>query len=343
MHQSLTIFCLVQLSIVASVEGVSMTIVPSSILAGSNSTNPVPRLQLKCFSNGTNNIETVYRLEISRKRSSDPDYAIIAAVDDYKTTTSFTLDMRSPNATGRLVRVAAGEPPTSGILIVTMDGGGLTCKDQAEFKCTMTYKMMGATNTTSPVSDSNNFTVITPPNDVRVVDARYEEGGIQLELTNDIRLKVGTRIMYRCTANIGDDFSVAILWERTSLISTNFSTYTPTVPTDIVQDPVTATNCSFRRTSSMYYNLTSEDDDDITFRCKVRAYLGGQWYESTSAHHRAFVVHIPSKYSTVTTKSLIAASISGGNRLNDLNSTWTVLGIILSVYQYHFIHRRFCP
>ncbi|KAL3887145.1 hypothetical protein ACJMK2_027098 [Sinanodonta woodiana] len=333
MHRILPVLCFLKLTIVLSVEGVSMTITPSPMVVDSSSANPVTPLQLRCSSDGTDNIETVYRLDLSRKRSSDPDFNNIASVDAYKTTTNFSPDMRSPNATGSTLCSTAGGPPTSGILIVTMDAGSLTCSDQAEFRCTMTYNMKRTATFT--VSQSTDFTVITAPNDVRIIDALYEEGGIQLQLINDSKLNISTRIRYRCAANIGDDFNGTILWERSMGISTNFSTYIPTVSTDIVQDSVTRANCSFNLTSCMYYNLSSGDNNGTTFRCKVRAYLGGKWYESMSAHHRIFAVLTPSKckYSTVTNQSLIEASTSGGSRRMEFKVTYAVLVIILSVYQ----------
>ncbi|KAK3601281.1 hypothetical protein CHS0354_040461 [Potamilus streckersoni] len=138
------------------VKGVSMTIAPSSIVVGLRSANRVTRLELECNSTGTNNIETLYRLEISRKKFSEQEYVEIAAVDAYKIAKNFPPDMKSPNASGGLVPV---EAPTSGTLVMTMDGVELTCNDTAEFKCTMTYKMTG-TVLTSLASESNNVTVI---------------------------------------------------------------------------------------------------------------------------------------------------------------------------------------
>ncbi|KAK3601279.1 hypothetical protein CHS0354_040459 [Potamilus streckersoni] len=289
MHLSLTILCFMQLSIVLSVEGVSMTINPSFMVVGSSSANPVRQLELRCFSDGTDHIETIYRLDMSRRRSSDPDFVNIASIDGYKIIKSFPLDMKSPNATGSLEHVP-GEPPTSGTLTVTMDGEGLTCNDQAEFRCTMTYKKMG-TPTAAPVSQSNNFTVITAPNDVRIIDAMYEENGVMKRLENDKSFKVGTRIMYRCSANTGSDSSVSISWERSPVMgaSTNFVPYIPA--DDIVQDPVISTGCSNTQTSSMYYNLTSSDFDGIIFRCKVRSFLNGEWYQSTSIERRTLADH----------------------------------------------------
>ncbi|KAL3886913.1 hypothetical protein ACJMK2_026872, partial [Sinanodonta woodiana] len=269
-------------------EGVSMIINPSSMVVGSNSAIPVIQLELKCLSDGTDNIETVFRLEISRKRFSDSEFVDIAAIDDYTITTNFPQDMRSPNATGSILHSTQGGPPTSGILIVTMDAGSLTCSDQAEFRCTMTYNMKE--KAASPVSQSKNFTVITAPNDVHITYAQYEENGVMRRLENDKSYKVGTRIMYRCSANIGSDASLLISWDRSSVMggSTHFVPYIPAESSDIVQDPVISTNCFNHRTSSMYYNLTNSDSDGITFQCKVRSLLSNEWYESTSVPRRVF-------------------------------------------------------
>ncbi|KAK3575964.1 hypothetical protein CHS0354_031228 [Potamilus streckersoni] len=284
MHKRLTIVCLMQLIIRFSVEGVSMLITPSAMAVGSASS--VTRLELRCSSDGTSN-NGIYSLEISRRRFTEMGFSSLVVLDvlhGIRQDPTIPADIlaKSPNITGGLVG-------TSGTLTLTMDGGSITCNDQAEFKCEMTYKIAGVTGSQT-VLESNNFTVITVPSDFRITDALYEDKGVQLQLTNDSKLNVGTRITYRCSANIGSDSSLAIVWERSSILgaSTDFTAYSPTVTTDIVQDPPVQGSCSYTRTSTMYYNMTSMDDDGILFRCKVRVYIGNQWYDPKSNPRRTF-------------------------------------------------------
>ncbi|KAK3575970.1 hypothetical protein CHS0354_031233 [Potamilus streckersoni] len=276
----------VQLLFITSVGGVSMSVTPSSMVVGSASS--VTRLELRCSSDGTSN-NGIYSLEISRKRFTETRFSslvVLDVLDGIRQDPNMPADIlaKSPNITGGLVG-------TSGTLTLTMDGGSITCSDQAEFKCEMTFKITGVTGSQT-LNESTNFTVITVPSDFRITDALYEDKGIQLQLTNDSKLNVGTRITYRCSANIGSDSSLAIVWERSSMLgaSTDFTAYTPTVSTDIVQDPPVQGSCSYTRTSTMYYNMTNMDDDGVLFRCKVRVYIGNQWYDPISVPRRTFAI-----------------------------------------------------
>ncbi|KAL3886933.1 hypothetical protein ACJMK2_026889 [Sinanodonta woodiana] len=97
-------------------------------------------------------------------------------------------------------------------------------------------------------------------------------------------LSTGTRIKYRCTANVGSVPEGEILWERSSEMGTinSFIPYTPTLSTDIVQDASRQNGCFYSRTSTMYYNLTKLDEDGISFRCRALTYLGGKLYDALS-------------------------------------------------------------
>ncbi|KAK3575963.1 hypothetical protein CHS0354_031227 [Potamilus streckersoni] len=313
----LIIVCLVELAILFPVDGVSMYINPSSLVVGSSSANPVTRLELRCSSDGTSN-NGIYNLEISRRRFTETGFSSLVGLDildGIRQDPNIPADIlaKSPNITGSLV----GTPPYSGTVTLTMDGGSITCNDQAEFKCEMTYKISGVTGSTT-VHESTNFTVITIPNDFRITDALYEDKGIQLQLINDSRLTVGTRIIYKCSANIGSDSTLSVAWERSSILgaSPDFTTYTTTVSTDIVQDPPVQNSCSFTRTSTMYYNMTSMDDDGILFRCKVRVYIGNQWYEPTSKPRRTFAISTSSGGSSVNTSGQEVSTSSGGSSVN---------------------------
>ncbi|KAK3579753.1 hypothetical protein CHS0354_002403 [Potamilus streckersoni] len=289
-----------------SVVGVSMYITPSPMIVDPSSETAV--LKLECSSDGTSNISGVYTLAILRRRSADIEYTRVAQLGVYggKLDPNVPADLlaKSPNVIGGL----EGTPSTSGRVILNMDSRGLTCNDQAEFKCELTYEDTRASGTVT-VSTHSYLTVIAAPRDAKITGAFYEIGGNPTQLNDDSGLNVDTRITYICTANIGSDPNVVIVWEKSSQIGTctEFVTYNPVVSTDIVQGSVIQRNCSFSRTSSMYYNMTPFDDFGVAFRCKVRAFIGGKWYEKISAHRKTYTVHSPTNVSSASTNSSVIA------------------------------------
>ncbi|KAL3886918.1 hypothetical protein ACJMK2_026875, partial [Sinanodonta woodiana] len=128
-------------------------------------------------------------------------------------------------------------------------------------------------------------TLIAVPSEVLIYSPEYHDvNGNTIQLYNNSALNPGTRIKFRCVANVGSVPEGEIIRERSpEMVSMNsFIPYTPAQVTDIVQEKSRQDGCFYRRTSTMYYNLTQSDEDGISFRCSARSYLGGQLYDALS-------------------------------------------------------------
>ncbi|KAL3886940.1 hypothetical protein ACJMK2_026896 [Sinanodonta woodiana] len=300
MFTKILVCCLLQLQFVSKADGVSLTLNPSSIVIGSSTMNPTMSLSVQCSSSGTLDIDTLLQLRLSRRKFTESTLAGIASmkfdgVAKLDSVVPSDIQNRSPNITGS---VDVGQK--SGTMTLSMNAQTMLCSDQAEFNCSLTY--IDTNQNTQTVSDIKNFTVITVPSEVLIDSPIYfDDKGSMQQLNNNSVLPVGTQITYRCTAIIGSVPEGEVIWERSSEMGTinSFIPYTPAQPNDIVQQASRQDGCIYRRTSTMYYNLTQLDEDGISFRCRARSYLGGQLYDAlTNQQYRSFT----------------ASSSSGSNR-----------------------------
>ncbi|KAL3886934.1 hypothetical protein ACJMK2_026890, partial [Sinanodonta woodiana] len=302
-------------------DGVYLSLNPSSMVIGSNTVNPSMSLNIQCSSSGTLDIDTLIILRLSRRKFTEPTYVGIASmtfdgVAKLDSTAPSDIQNRSPNITGS---VDVGQK--SGTMTLSINAQGLTCGDQAEFQCALTYLDPNLNNKT--VTDNMNFTVITVPSEVIIDSPEYHDIiGNTLQLSNNSMLITGTIIKYRCTANVGSVPEGEIVWERSLEMGTIhlFIPYTPTLSTDIVQEDSQQNGCFYRRISTMYYNLTKLDEDGISFRCRARTYLGGQLYDALSnQQYRAVAVLIDSSRSPPSTGLTSRAPSITLRMINDLS------------------------
>ncbi|KAL3886926.1 hypothetical protein ACJMK2_026883 [Sinanodonta woodiana] len=264
---------------VVAVNAVSLSFDPPSMVIGSSSVNPTTSLYIKCSSSLVLNVDASFRLKLSRRKFTEPTFVGIASMTfdglaKLDPTVPSDIQTRSPNITGH---VDTGLK--SGTMTVSINAQGLSCTDQAEFQCSLNYVNPSPSN----LLDNKNFTVITVPSEVSIDSPEYYDvTGNTHQLSNNSLLKTGTRIKYRCTANVGKLPEGTIIWERSRIMGSviAFIPYNPAQVTDIVQETSRQDGCFYRRTSTMYYNLTKLDKDGISFRCKARTYLGGQLYEA---------------------------------------------------------------
>ncbi|KAL3886932.1 hypothetical protein ACJMK2_026888, partial [Sinanodonta woodiana] len=263
--------------------GVSLLLNPSSMVIGSNTVNTSMSLNIQCSSSGTLDVDTLFLLKLSRRKFTEPIYFGIAfmkfdGVAKLDPTALLDNQIRSSNITGS---VDTGKK--SGTMTLSLSTQGLACGDQAEFQCTFTY--LDTNENIQTVSHIKNFTIITVPSEV-IIDSPelYDISGNSLQLNNNSILPAGTRLKYRCTANIGSVPEGELIWERSLHIGSmnTFITYDPTRSTDIVQGSSQQDGCLYRRISTMYYNLTQLDVNGISFRCRARTYFGSQLYEALS-------------------------------------------------------------
>ncbi|KAL3886935.1 hypothetical protein ACJMK2_026891, partial [Sinanodonta woodiana] len=252
------------------------------MVIGSNTVNPSMSLNIQCSSNGTLDIDTLLIMKLRRRKFTEPTFTGIASMKfnglaKLNSSAPSDIQIRSPNITGNV-----DTDLTSGTMTLSISAQGLTCGDQAEFQCLLTYLDRNITSQT--VTDNMNFTVFIVPSEVIIDSPEYYINANTLQLSNNSMLSTGTRIKYRCTANVGSVPEGEILWERSSEMGTinSFITYTPTLSTDIVQDASRHNGCFYSRTSTMYYNLTKLDEDGISFRCRALTYLGGKLYDALS-------------------------------------------------------------
>ncbi|KAL3886925.1 hypothetical protein ACJMK2_026882, partial [Sinanodonta woodiana] len=236
---------------------------------------------MQCSSSGNLDVDTLLQLKLSRRKFTEPNFIGIGSMKfnglaKLDPTVPLDIQTRSPNITGS---VDIGH--RSGTMTVSINAQGLECTDQAEFQCSLTY--LDLDQISQMVTDSKTFSVMTAPNEVLIYSLEYyDDNGTTQQLSNNSVLNTGTRIKCRCTANVGSFPEGEILWERSLEMGSmkSFIPYTPAQVTDIVQETSKKYGCFYRRTSSMYYNLTDLDEDGISFRCKARSYLGGQLYEA---------------------------------------------------------------
>ncbi|KAL3886929.1 hypothetical protein ACJMK2_026886 [Sinanodonta woodiana] len=330
MFTRILVCCLVHFISILSVNGVSMFLNPSSIVIGSNIVNPSTSLNIQCSSSGTLDVDTFFQLKLSRRKFTEPNFIGIASMKfdglaKLDQSVPSDIQIRSPNITGS---VDTGKK--SGTMTVSMNVQGLACTDQAEFKCTLTYSDPNQISQT--VIDQNNFTVITVPSGVIIDSPEYfDDNGNTLQLNNNSIVSVGTRIKYRCTANVGSFPEGEIIWERSSQMGSiySFIPYTPTPSTDIVQQSSEQDGCLYRRVSTMYYNLTEADEIGISFRCRARSYLGGKLYEALSNQQYRVVAGLLVATTRSTTQ---LASTLRWNNSPETRATITVLVIIVSLF-----------
>ncbi|KAL3886907.1 hypothetical protein ACJMK2_026866, partial [Sinanodonta woodiana] len=261
-------------------DGVTLSLNPPSMVIGSSTVNPITSLNMQCSSGGTLDVKNLYYLKLGRRKFTDSTFTDIAILLDSGPELDAPSDIqnRSPNITGSF---DIGKK--SGTMTLSISTQGLSCGDEGEFECSVNY--MDTNNNVQTVIDNQNFTVITVPSDV-IMDSPeyYDVNGNTMQLTNNSVHDTGTRIKFKCTANVGSVPEGEIVWERSSEMGTmnSFIPYTPTPSTDIVQEASQLNGCFYRRTSTMFYNLTNLDNDGISFRCRARSYLGGQLYDALS-------------------------------------------------------------
>ncbi|KAL3886928.1 hypothetical protein ACJMK2_026885, partial [Sinanodonta woodiana] len=264
-------------------DGVYVSLYPPFMVIGSSTVNPTTSLNVQCSSSDTLDVDTLFQLKLSRRKFTEPNFIGIASMKfdglaKLDPTVPSDIQNRSPNITGS---VDTGKK--SGTMTLSMNAQGMACTDQAEFQCALTY--FDTNQFSHTVNDNQNFSVITVPSEV-IMDSPeyYDVNGNTMQLSNNSVLITGYRIKFRCTANVGSVPEGEIIWERSSEMGTmnSFIPYTPTPSTDIVQEASEQNGCFYRRTSTMYYNLTTLDDDGISFRCRARSYLGGQLYDAQS-------------------------------------------------------------
>ncbi|KAL3886902.1 hypothetical protein ACJMK2_026862 [Sinanodonta woodiana] len=315
MFTKILVCCILQLQFVSKVDGVTLSLNPPSMVIGSSTANPITSLNIQCSSSGTVDVKLLLFLKLSRRKFTESTYTGIATMTleggpEFDPTVPSDIQNKSPNITGS---VDTGK--RSGTMTVSINAQSMTCGDQAEFECSMNY--LDTNNKGPTVNDNINFTVITVPSDV-IMDSPeyYDVNGNTMQLTNNSVHDTGTRIRFRCTANVGSVPEGEIAWERSSEMGSMYSfiTYTPTILSDIVQESSRQDGCFYRRTSTMYYNLTNLDSDGISFRCRAKSYLGGKLYEALSnQQYRA-----------------VAVSSSGGSNKQVAGSVATAQGGVIA-------------
>ncbi|KAL3886904.1 hypothetical protein ACJMK2_026863 [Sinanodonta woodiana] len=286
-------------NLIKEVHGVTLSLNPQSMVMTSSTANPTTILNMQCSSSGTIDVMILLYLKLSRRKFTESTFNSIASMTleggpDFDPTVPADIQNRSPNITGS---VDSGKK--SGTMTLSINAQGLSCGDQAEFECSMNY--LDTNNKGPTVTDNRNFTVIIAPSEV-VIDSPeyYDVNGNTMQLTNNSVHDTGTRIKFRCTANVGSVLEGEILWERSPEMGTLnlFIPYTPAKVSDIVQETSRQDGCFYRRTSTMYYNMTELDKDGISFRCRARTYLSGQLYEAlANQQYRVFggkcgIVHL---------------------------------------------------
>ncbi|WAR05874.1 hypothetical protein MAR_021243, partial [Mya arenaria] len=242
------------------------------------------KFQVMCRVNNVNQLFKITTLKVQYKTSANAqDYTDLAILQNIDTNNADTY--RKPllaSGAGSSWTVEGSFDSTSSngrdsTLGVSRPVSSMTCSNAVEYRCDLSYTMLGPAYNTANGMKSKELDVQVLPTTItrNVYNMSSLNTSLPIALSDTIGpFYVGQTVKMECSANIGSYNGTAqIRW-----LKSNFVPGSPLAPyyspDAVIGDAQALGNCVYQQTDSVTYNMTAQDagrtaDNRLHFQCYV--------------------------------------------------------------------------